>query len=170
MIGRPEPTEAAEYYFTYINEARGQEPLAIMTDQLDEMHKLAVKVSEERSLYRYAPGKWSIRQVLNHCSDTERVFASRALWFARGLEAPLPSYDQDVAARTAEADAVPWSAHVDEFHTVRLASISLFRNLPADAWLRTGVASEKRFTVRSLAFIIPGHVEYHLRALRERYL
>ena len=70
----------------------------------------------------------------------------------------------------AEADAIAWSGLVDEFHTVRLASISLFRNLPADAWLRTGVASEKSFTVRALAFIIPGHVEHHLRALRERYL
>ena len=147
MIGRPEATEAADYYFKYINEAHGQDPLAIMTNQLDELHRLAAKVSEGHSLHRYAPGKWSIRQVLNHCSDTERVFASRALWFARGLDAPLPSYDQDVAARSAEADAIDWSGLVDEFHTVRLASISLFRNLPADAWLRTGVASEKPFTV-----------------------
>ena len=88
----------------------------------------------------YAPDKWSIRQVLNHVTDTERAFAFRALSFARGLESPLPSYDQNIAASGAEADQVSWAAHVEEFRRVRLSTISLFRNMPSQAWARSGIA------------------------------
>lgn len=126
-------------------------------------------ISNERSLYRYAPEKWSIRQVLNHVNDTERSFAFRALWFARGFEAPLPSYDQNVAASGAEADRVTWAAHVEEFRRVRLSTISLFSNMPTEAWTRSGIASDKPFTVRALAYIIAGHLTHHVKLLRERY-
>ena len=103
-------------------------------------------------------------------TDTERAFAFRALWFARGFGAALPSYDQEVAASGAKADSVSWAAHVEEFERVRQATISLFRNLPPDAWMRSGMASGNLFTVRALAFIIPGHVAHHVKILRERYL
>ena len=128
------------------------------------------EISEEKSLHRYAPEKWSIRQVLNHVTDTERAFGFRALWFARGFESPLPSYDQNVASSGAEADLVSWAAHVEEFRRVRLSTISLFRNLPSQAWTRSGIASDNRFTVRALAYIIPGHFAHHVSVLRERYL
>ena len=118
----------------------------------------------------YAPDKWSIRQVLNHVTDTERAFTFRALWFARGLESPLPSYDQNVAASGAEADRVSWAAHVEEFQRVRLSTISLFRNMPSSASARNGIASDNRFTVRALAYIIPGHFAHHVSVLREKYL
>ena len=118
----------------------------------------------------YAPDKWSIRQVLNHVTDTERAFAFRALSFARGLESPLPSYDQNVAASGAEADRVSWAAHVEEFQRVRLSTISLFRNMPSSASARNGIASDNRFTVRALAYIIPGHFAHHVSVLREKYL
>jgi len=108
--------------------------------------------------------------VLNHVSDTERSFAFRALWFARGFDTPLPSYEQEIAAAGAQAHAVSWKAHVEEFRRVRLASISLFENLPAEAWMRTGVASGKTFSVRALAFLIPGHATHHFDLLREKYL
>ena len=108
--------------------------------------------------------------MLNHITDTERAFAFRALWFARGFQAPLPSYDQNIAAAGAEADNVSWSAHVEEFRRVRLSTISLFRNLPAEAWTRSGIASDNPFTVRALAYIIAGHVAHHVAVLRERYL
>jgi hypothetical protein len=170
MTGRPEKTEAAEYYFTYIDQVDGDNAEPVMTLQLEETVELAAGISEEKSLYRYAPEKWSIRQVLNHITDTERAFAFRALWFARGFDAPLPGYDQSVAAAGAEADRVSWLAHVEEFRRVRLATLSLFANLPAEAWLRSGIASGNPFTVRALGFIIAGHWAHHAKILRERYL
>jgi len=147
----------------------GSEPLGVLAQQLDEFVPWLSQISEEKSLHRYAPGKWSIRQVLNHITDTERAFAFRALWFARGFDSPLPGYDQETAAAGADADAFSWSAHVDEFRSVRLSTIGLFANLPASAWSRAGIASGNPFTVRALAYIIPGHVAHHLRIVRERY-
>jgi hypothetical protein len=169
MIPRPRPDESAPYYFTYIDQAPGEDPIGLLETQLDECLSQFAGISEERSAYRYAPEKWSVRQLLNHITDTERAFAFRALWFARGFTAPLPGYDQDIAAAGAEADRILWAEHVDEFRAVRLSTISLFRNLPSGAWSRSGTASEKLFTVRALAYIIPGHVQHHLRILRERY-
>jgi DinB superfamily len=170
MNGRPQPDEAAPYYFTYIDQVRREDPLAAMESQLDESLQLFSTISEENSLDRYAPDKWSIRQVLNHLCDTERAFAFRALWFARGFESPLPGYDQTIAAAAAEADAIAWSGHVEEFKRIRLATISFFRNCPAQAWMRAGVASDNPFTVRALAFIIAGHVTHHVEILRQKYL
>ncbi len=170
MLGRPDNTEAAPPYFRYINQVEGENPLAVLERQLDDSAVLFSPISEEKSLYRYDPQKWSIRQVLNHVSDTERAFAFRALWFARGFDSPLPSYEQDVAAAGAKADAIAWAEHVEEFRRVRLSTISLFRNLPAEAWKRTGTASGFHFSVRALAFITAGHYAHHAKILRERYL
>jgi len=170
MKGRPQQTEAAAYYFTYINQTGGDDPLSLLESQLSESVAYLTAISEEKSLYRYAPDKWSIRQLLNHVTDTERSFAFRALWFARGFDTPLPSYDQNIAAAGAEADSIDWAGHVEEFRRVRLATISLFKNLPEEAWMRSGIASDNRFTVRALAFITAGHLTHHLRILRERYM
>ena len=170
MIGRPQETEAAPYYFTYINQVEGDDPVAAMESQLDESLEFFSGISEQKSLHRYAPEKWSIRQTLSHVSDAERVFAYRAMWFARGFDSPLPSFDQNVAVATADADSIPWAKHVEEFRSVRLASISLFRNMPADAWMRKGVASGNSFTVRALAFMVAGHLAHHVTIIRERYL
>lgn len=170
MRGRPASTEAAPYYFTYINQVEGDDALGVIERQLPESAAIFAGISEEKSLHRYAPEKWSIRQVLNHITDTERAFAFRALWFARGFPSHLPDYDQNIAAAGADADAVAWADHVEEFRRVRLATISLYRNLPEAAWLRTGIASNNRFTVRAMAFITAGHVVHHFKILRERYL
>ena len=170
MLGRPERTEAAPYYFTYIDQVEGDDALTVLRRQVEESAVLFAAISEEQSLHRYAPDKWSIRQVLSHITDTERAFAFRALWFARGFRDALPSYDQNIAAAGAEADRVAWAAHVEEFRQVRLATISLFANLPAAAWLRSGIASDNLFTVRSLAYLTAGHLTHHVRILRERYL
>ena len=145
------------------------DPVSAIEHQLEESQALFAKISEEKSLHRYAPDKWSIRQVLNHVTDTERAFAFRALWFARGFDTPLPSYDQNIAATGAEADRTSWAAHVDEFRSVRLSTISLFKNMPSQAWTRSGIASGNPFTVRALAYIIPGHFAHHVALLRERY-
>ena len=167
---RPQPTEAASYYFTYINQVTSDDPVSAIEHQLEESQAVFAKISEEKSLHRYAPDKWSIRQALNHVTDTERAFAFRALWFARGFDTPLPSYDQNIAATGAEADRTSWAAHVDEFRSVRLSTISLFKNMPSQAWTRSGIASGNPFTVRALAYIIPGHFTHHVALLRERYL
>lgn len=169
-IGRPDKTEAAPYYFTYIDKVPGEDILPVLSEQWETAGRFLAGIGEEKSLFRYGPGKWSIREVLNHVNDTERVFALRALWFARGYETPLASFDQEIAVAHANADAVSWTAQVEEYRRVRLATISLFENLPADAWMRAGIASDNRVTVRALTFIIAGHVEHHLRILRERYL
>lgn len=127
-------------------------------------------ISEEKSRHRYAPGKWSIRQLLNHVNDTERIFLFRALWFARGFQDPLPGYDQDVCAEASGADDVSWVNHTDEFRSVRLASLALFQNLPEEAWLHNGSANGSPISVRAIAYIIAGHVQHHTTVLKERYL
>jgi hypothetical protein len=170
MIGRPAKSEAAAYYFTYIDQVDGDDVRTVLVTQLETSLHFFSGIGEEKSLYRYAPEKWSIRQVLNHITDTERALAFRALWFARAFSAPLPSYDQNIATMGAEADRVSWSAHVEEFQRVRLSTISLFANMPPAGWMRTGIASDNPFTVRALAFIIAGHLAHHVRILRERYL
>jgi hypothetical protein len=170
MTGRPQSTEAAEYYFTYINQVPGDDALAVIGRQIEDTRTLFAGISEEASLHRYQLDKWSIRQVLNHITDTERAFAFRALWFARGFDSPLPSFDQDIAAAGAEADKISWASHVEEFQRVRLATISLFQNMPPDRWMRSGIASGNPFTVRAMAFITAGHVAHHMRILKERYL
>jgi uncharacterized damage-inducible protein DinB len=170
MIGFPERTEAAPYYFAYIDRVPDGDVAATLEAQLADAMALLPGIGEEKSLYRYAPGKWSIRQVLNHVNDAERVFVSRALWFARGFDSALPSFDQDVAAAGARADECLWASHVEEFRAVRLASLSFVRNLPRDAWARSGVASDNSVTVRALAYIVAGHFAHHLAVLRERYL
>ena len=170
VIGRPEPSEAEPYYFTYIDRVAAEDIVGVLSGQLEETLVFCSGISEEQSLQRYADDKWSLLQVLNHVTDSERVFALRAFWFARGLQTPLPSYDQDIAARGAEADGVPWAAHLEEFQRVRLATVSLFENMPAPSWTRTGIASDNRFTVRSLAYIIAGHLDHHIAVLQQRYL
>jgi uncharacterized damage-inducible protein DinB len=168
--GRPQDSEAAAYYFTYINQVAGDDILPVVEGQLEQSLALFAGISEEVSRHRYAPDKWSIRQVLNHITDTERAFVFRALWFARGFDAPLPGYDQNIAAAGAEADGVSWEAHVEEFRQVRLSTISFLRNLPPEAWMRKGIASDNPFTVRAMAYIIAGHVTHHVAILRDRYL
>jgi hypothetical protein len=167
---RPDRTEAADYYFTYIDKVGDGDILEILHRQEPEYRGLLESISDEKSLARYAPGKWSIREAQAHVNDTERLFAFRALWFARGLELPLPSFDQNAAVAAAAADARSWRSHIDEFTRVRAATIALFAGLPAEAWTRRGTASGYTFTVGALAYICAGHVAHHAKLLRERYL
>jgi len=166
----PQTNEAAIYYFPYIDLARTDDVVSLMKDQLAEWVQFLESISEEQSLHRYEPGKWSIRELWNHVNDGERIFLSRALWFARGFAEPLPSFDQEIAVAGANADGMPWAELVEEFKTVRLATLSFFRLLPAEAWSRTGVASDNPFTVNALAYIIAGHAAHHVNVLKERYL
>ena len=163
-------SEAAEYYFTYIDQVPDGDIVEILRKQEAEMLQLLRGIPEDRSLHRYAAGKWTIREVASHVNDCERMFTFRAMWFARGFDSALPSFDQDVAIAGAAADARPLSSHIDEFRAVRAATLALFAEMPHDAWTRRGVASGNPFTVRALAHITAGHVAHHARLLRERYL
>jgi len=166
---RPAAGEAGDFHFRYITLVPDGDIRQFLQDQLTEALSDFGRISAERSEHRYAPGKWSIREVVGHVSDTERVFAYRAMWFARGLEAALPGFDQDVAAGTAGAHERSWRSLVDEFQSVRQATLTLFHNLPDEAWQRRGVASDNSITVRALAYVVAGHVRHHLTILRERY-
>jgi hypothetical protein len=170
MIGRPERSEAFEYYFTYIDQVGDGDVREVLERQLDETVSLLGGVFEERSLWRYAPGKWTVRQAVGHVNDAERVFTFRALWFGRGFDSPLPSFDQDVAVPSAGSDERTLASHIEEFRAIRGATLQLYRNLPGDAWMRQGVASGRAVSVRALAYITAGHVAHHNRVLRERYL
>ncbi|HEX6865541.1 MAG TPA: DinB family protein [Thermoanaerobaculia bacterium] len=166
----PQPHEAAPYYFKYIDQVQGDDVVAVLQSQLDETLALLSGISEERSLHRYAPDKWSFREVINHINDCERLFVFRAFWFARGFDTPLPSFDEKIGAAAARADEFPWASHVEEFRVIRLSTLSFFRNLPAEAWMRSGTASGLPFTVNALAWLAAGHLAHHLAILRERYL
>jgi hypothetical protein len=170
MTTAPDRTEAAEYYFTYISQVADGDICGTLETQADETLALLRGISEAQSHHRYAPEKWTIREVVSHLNDTERLFVFRAFWFARGFDSPLPSFDQNVAVREAGADARSWSSHLEEFRAVRAATLAFFQNLPSDAWSRRGIASGNPFTVRALAYISAGHVTHHMKILRERYL
>jgi uncharacterized damage-inducible protein DinB len=143
---------------------------AALRTQLDETLAVLARVSEDKSLHRYAPGKWSLRELLGHVVDAERIFLYRALWFARGLPGDLAGFDETVASAGAQADATPWAGHVEEFRAVRQSTVLFFRHLPAEAWTRRGTASENPVTVRALAYIIAGHAAHHFAVMQERYL
>lgn len=168
MRERPAIDEAAAYYFLYINQVPEGDLIATLCSQLDEALPLLARLEAHRD-FAYAPGKWAIREVLSHVNDTERVFLSRAFWFARGFTEPLPSFDQDISLRGARASDTSWESHVEEFESIRRSTISFFRNLPPDAWIARGVASGNTFSVRAIGFIIAGHWAHHLELLRLRY-
>jgi hypothetical protein len=167
---RPDRSEAADYYFRYIDLVPDGDICSTLEAQLPEAMALFASVPPDRVDYRYAADKWTIREVLGHLNDTERLFAFRAFWFARGFDSPLPSFDQGVALTHAHAAARSWSSHLEEFRSLRTSTVLFFRNLPPEAWLRRGIASDNPFTVRALACLGAGHVTHHLRILRERYL
>jgi hypothetical protein len=168
-VSAPDRTEAAPYYFTYIDKVPSGDIRTVLETQGPQTIAALSAISEDRSLYRYAPGKWSIRELMHHVNDSERIFAYRALWFARGLGPELPSFDQDIAVTTGGADQRSWQSIVEEFRAIRAASVTLFNTLPDEAWQRHGVASGNPCTVRALAYIVAGHTAHHMQILRERY-
>ena len=175
MSHRPANEEAAEYFWTYINKVEGDDVVAALERQAAEFAALMARVSEEASVSRYERGKWSVRESMGHVNDTERVFAYRALWFARGLPGPLPSMDQDVCVAHAASGGVEMARLVDEFRTVRASTLAMAKSFPAEAWDRRGVSGRSAtsggslLSVRAAMWIICGHVEHHTRLFRERY-
>jgi hypothetical protein len=167
---QPQADEAASYYFRYIDLARTDDIISYLDQQMNETLPFLKNISEEKSTHRYAPDKWSIRELWNHVNDGERIFLGRALWFARGFTDPLPSFDQEIAVAGAKANDTSWANLVEEFRVVRLGTLTFLRNLPDEAWSRTGVASDSPVSVNALIYIIGGHLAHHVNVLKERYL
>ena len=170
FMTRPQLNETGEYYFRYIDLIQSDDILATLKAQLSDTEAFLAGISDEKSLHRYAPEKWTVREVLSHINDTERVFVNRALWFARGFDDKLPGFDQETSVAGALANNVAWGDLTNEFSNVRKATISFFENLPPEAWMRSGVASDNPFTVNALGYIIAGHVDHHRKVISERYL
>ena len=166
---RPEPTEYAEFYANYVSKVPGSDVLGILESQRLQMLQLFAARSERDGSFRYAPGKWTVKEVLGHITDTERIFTYRALRIARGDQTPLPGFEQDDFVKNGAFSARTLADLSEEFAFVRNASIALFRSFPEQAWPRQGVASQKEVTVRALAFITAGHQIHHRLILEERY-
>jgi hypothetical protein len=167
---RPERSEAAEYYFRYIEQVDDADIVRVLAAQRDDVVQRLRGVPDGLAGHSYAPGKWTLRQVVGHINDTERLFCARAFWFARGFDTPLPSFDQNVAIDAGQFNDRAWGGLVDEFDAVRGATLTFFAGLPTDAWDRRGIASDNPFTVRALAFLAAGHVAHHLAIVQARYL
>jgi len=166
----PEISEYQSYYKKYISLVQGDNLTDILDQQLTESLAMLCRISEAKSLRRYEAGKWSIKEVLGHLIDSERIFAYRALRFARNDHTPLSGFDQDPYVSEANFDARPWSELVGEFEHVRRSTILFFRGLKPEAEMRFGVANNAPITVRALGYVIAGHELHHLGILREKYL
>ena len=149
MIRRPEASEFAPSYALYIDRITSDNVVDVIERQLSETSEFLQSISEKQSLYRYASDKWSIRQLLNHVNDTERVFLFRAFWFARGYPDELPGFDQEIAAAAVNSDEHSWASHIEDFRAIRQSTLTFFLSLPDDAWSRAGIASGNRVTVRA---------------------
>jgi uncharacterized damage-inducible protein DinB len=170
MIPRPDASEHLPYYSKYIDRVPDGDLLQTLRTQMDDTLALVRGLDEAQGGHAYAPGKWTIRGVLNHLIDAERIFAYRALRIARGDQTPLESFDENAYAETAGADARTLADLADEMEHVRRANLSLFGSLSDEALARRGTASGGVVSVRALAWIIAGHEVHHVALLRERYL
>lgn len=167
---RPDPTEYAAYYGTYVDLVPPGEILRTLEAQLHATLALLTPVDEATALHRYAPGKWSVKEVLGHVIDSERVFALRALAFSRGERARLFGFEQDDWVAAGGFDGRPLRDLLAEFEAVRRATLHQFAGLDATAWMRRGVANDVEFTVRAVPWILAGHERHHVDVLRKRYL
>ncbi|HEY1404865.1 MAG TPA: DinB family protein, partial [Pyrinomonadaceae bacterium] len=161
-INRPEETEYAPYYGKYVSLVTSDDILTTLSDQLFGTLALLRSVPESQAGLRYAAGKWSVKELVGHMIDTERIFAYRALRFARNDATPLPGFEQDGYIRSASFDTHSLDDLTAEFESVRRATLFLFKHLDGEAWMRKGVASESGVSVRALAYIIAGHELHHV--------
>ena len=167
---RPAQTEYLPYYSRYIELVTGNDVLAALKTQLRETLAFLACISSEETVHRYAPGKWSVSEVLGHMIDTERIMAYRALRIARGDQTPLPGFEQDDYVRGADFDNIRWSALVEQFDLQRHSNIAMFASFSDEAWARSGTASGATVTVRALAWIIAGHELHHRSVIEQKYL
>lgn len=167
-LTRPAPSEYAPYYGNYIANVAGENVLATLEAQGRDVEAFLRSVPESQATILHAPYTWTIKQVVGHLIDAERIFAYRALRFARGDTQPLPGFDENGYVPIAEFERLALTDLADEFAAVRRSTILLFKHLPDDCWTRQGVASGSPMSVRAAAFTIAGHVDHHLAIVRKR--
>lgn len=170
MIHRPDDTEYLSYYHRYVSLVPEGDIVVTLAKQNEGTLALLRHLSESQGGFRYAPGKWSIKELVAHVSDAERIFAYRALRFARADETPLHGFEENDYVRNGSFDSFPLAEIVSGFDSVRRSTVSLFRLMPAEASTRRGKANNAEISVRALAHIIAGHELHHMNVLRTRYL
>jgi hypothetical protein len=166
---RPAPREYASFYAGYVSLVPETDALAVLAAQPAELQALAAMVPADREQHRYAPGKWSVREVFGHLTDGERVFGYRAFCISRGDQASLPGFDENEYIAGADYDRLPLQELAADFSALRQSNLSVLRRLSANDWARSGTANGTPVTVRALAFVMAGHVRHHLGVLRGRY-
>ncbi|MBM7650847.1 DinB family protein [Neobacillus cucumis] len=170
MILRPEANEFPEYYVPYVKLVPEGDLLEILKDNFEKTTALFEGLSEEKGLYRYATGKWSIKEVLGHMADTERIMSYRLLRVGRGDKTPLAGFNENDYIAESNFDGLPIKKLLEDFTAVRNATITLINNLPENAWEKIGFANNTEITTRAIAYIIAGHALHHLKIINERYL
>lgn len=169
VVGRPEADEIPSHWVGYIKRVPELDPVIVCAAQIEETASLLHGLSDTEALHRYARGKWSVKEVVGHLADVERIMAYRALRIARGDTTPLPGFDENAYVPAAKFDARSVADLLGELRTARAATLALLRTFDADAWRRRGTASGKPVSVRAVAFMIPGHERHHIEILRTRY-
>jgi hypothetical protein len=169
VVGRPEPGEYTPYYDRYISLIPESDILKTLDSQRRETMLLLSGRDEEDGNFRYAPDKWTAKEVLGHVCDTERIFAYRALRIARGDRTPIEGFEQDDYVRNGPFGRVPLADVIEDYIAVRRATLTLLRDLDEAAWLRRGIANQNEVSVRAIAYLIAGHELHHRRILEEKY-
>lgn len=169
-MNRPNENEYPVYYSNYINLVEDDDIISVLENQIDFVKKFFINISEEKSNFRYAEGKWTIKEVFGHVIDTERIFAYRALRISRNDKTPLPGYDQDLFVKNSKFKNVSLQNLVDEFISVRKSNLKMFKNFSSEMWLNIGTANEKLISVRAIAFILAGHLLHHLKVIEQKYM
>jgi uncharacterized damage-inducible protein DinB len=169
LLARPEASEFAPFYADYVASVPDGDIRFILREGREEIAATLSGIPEERGEYRYAEGKWTVKTLLGHMIDAERIFSYRALRLARGDKTALPGFEENAYAMTAGSDARTVSDLVSEMLDVRTSTIRLFDSFPDQAWDRSAMVSVGEVTVRALAYITVGHARHHLNVLRERY-
>jgi hypothetical protein len=167
---RPQPGENAVYYDRYISLVEGNDILGALDEQRRQTLLLLCGRPESDGDIRYAPGKWSLKEVIGHLNDTERVMSYRALRIARADQTPMEGFEQDDYVRNGSFGERPLSDLIEDYIAVRRATISLFRNFDEESWTRRGTANKSEVSVRALAYIIAGHELHHRNIIEEKYL
>jgi len=168
-LSRPKSSEYAEYYEKYVKLVTEVDIVKALGLQIEQTTRYLRTLPESAGDKRYAPDKWSVKEVIGHMGDIERLFLSRALHFARQTPGPLPGIEQDDWMKAADFASRSMGDLIDEFAAVRESTLHFFKHLDDKAWTRKGIASEKEITVRALAFITLGHERHHLGILKSRY-
>jgi hypothetical protein len=165
----PEGSEYNAYYGRYIELVKTDNIVSTLETQVQDTLATLRRIDEAKANHRYAPGKWTVKEMLGHISDAERIFAYRALRISRGDKTPIEGFEQDDYVRNGPFENCRWTDLVDEFGAIRRTTVFLFRSLREEAWIRRGTASGYEVSVRALAFIIAGHELHHRNILREKY-